>query len=386
MADSSPAPSSGAPPSSSEGLASVETPPLEAYQVVRACLSSRPAAARRETVRSLVDAGLDWDTVRREAARHRVLPLFDRRLEALLGEECPASVRKNGRKHRRGIRIRNAFLAEELGRIVHTFQEADLPALAHKGPVLSKAVFGDIAARHSVDMDVAIPRERAREADRLLRDLGYEHAAKRSALKGWRKTLSLYLDGQWEYTRGASFMLDLHTRIMPPGYAFPSAPHSFWERSEPVTLRDDVTVPGFAPEDRILVLAHHGVKNQWRILRHVVDIAGALRTPSALDWSLLRTRAREQRATRATQLGLFLAHDLLDVPLPAPIRDWTDTETARRVGAQMISYLRSRHEKDALRYRERVQLQLATKDTVAAQLRYEAHSLLHHLWDSILRP
>ncbi|MEF8817959.1 MAG: nucleotidyltransferase family protein [Salinibacter sp.] len=386
MADSSPASSSGAPPASSERPASTETPPLKAFEVVRACLSSRPAAARRDTVRSLVGAGLDWDTVRREAARHRVLPLFDRRVEALLGEECPESVRKNGRKHRRGVRIRNAFLADELGRVVDAFQEADLPVLAHKGPVLSKAVFGDVAARHSVDMDVVIPRARAREADRLLRGLGYEHAAKRAALEGWRKTLSLYLDGQWEFTRGASFMLDLHTRIMPPGYTFPRAPRSFWERSEPVALRDDVTVPGFAPEDRVLVLSHHGVKNQWRILRHVVDIAGALRAPSALDWSRLRTRARKQRATRATQLGLFLAHDLLEVPLPAPIRGWIDIPPVRRVGAQMAAHLRRRHETDALGYRDRVRLQLATKDTVAGQLRYGAHSLLHHLWDSVLRP
>lgn len=359
---------------------------IRAFEVVCTCLSSRSDAARRDTLRSLGSADLDWETVRQEAARHRVLPLFDRRVESLLGEECPDSVREHGREHRRGIRIRNAFLADEVGRVVHAFREADLPVLAHKGPVLSKAVFGDIAARHSVDMDVVIPRTRVRQADRLLRDMGYEHAANRSPLKGWRRTLSLYLDGQWEYTRGASFLLDLHTRILPPGYAFPTSPQTFWERSQPVALRDDITVPSFAPEDRILVLAHHGVKNQWRILRHVVDIAGALRASSALDWSLLRNRARKQRATRATQLGLFLAHDLLEVPLPAPIRDWVDTPTIRRVGGRMSAYLRTRHETDALRYRDRVQLQLATKDTFAAQLRYGAHSVLHHLWDSILRP
>jgi hypothetical protein len=357
-----------------------------AFEVVRIALSSRPAAARRDAVRALGGADLDWEAVRRAAARHRVLPLFDRRLEALLGEACPDSVREHGREHRRGVRIRNAFLADELGRIVRAFREADLPVLAHKGPVLSKAVFGDIAARHSVDLDVAIPRTRVREADRRLRELGYEHAANRSPLAGWRKTLSLYLDGQWEFTRGRSFLLDLHTRILPPGYAFPRAPQVFWERSRPVSLRNDVTVPGLAPEDRVLVLAHHGVKNQWRILRHVVDVAGALQAPSALDWSSLRERAREQRATRATQLALRLVHDLLEVSLPVSVQDWIDSPTIRRVGARMSAHLRRRHETDALRYRDRVQLQLATKDTVADQLRYGAHSALHHLWDSVLRP
>lgn len=352
---------------------------------MRRCLADRSETAHDEELCSLVKS-LDWETVRQEAVRHRVLPLLHRRLDTLLGEDLPVPVREDGREHRRGVRIRNTFLIQELGRVVEAFEAAGLPVLAMKGPVLSKVAFGDIASRHSVDLDLMIPRGRFSEARGLLLDMGYNGTAKRAALEGWRKTLSLYLDGQWEFARGSSFTLDVHTRAMPSGYSFPAAPEPIWERAQPVTLHGDVTVPSFSPEDRILVLAHHGVKNQWRALRHVADIAGALRAPSGLDWQLLQESARTLHAARTTQLGLFLAHDLLDAPLPPSVLDWIGDAPVRRVGKLMTAYLRNRYRRSALRYRERLQLQLTTKDTVGDQVRYGAHSLLGHLWSSAIRP
>ncbi len=368
-------------PSSPQARSSPETPPQEAFEIVREGLSyaSRPGHGR-----SLVGADVDWEVVQREARRHRVLPLFLRRLAARAEGTLPSAVQAAAQEHRRAIRIRNTFLAKELGRIARAFREANVPALALKGPVLAKAAFGDIAARHSVDVDVVIPRERFSEAGPLLRGIGYEHAAKRAGLTGWRKAFSLYLDGQWEFTRGASFTLDLHTRIMPPGYAFPVDLTPFWERSRPVQLTSDVTVPGFAPADRVLVLAHHGVKNQWRALRHVADVAGAVSGEPDLDWSLLRERARALGATRTTRLALYLAHDLLGGDLPSHVLDWVEEQPIPRLGARMESYLRNRHQKDHLTYRERVHLQLGTKDTLWGQLRYGAHSVLQHVRSHLL--
>jgi len=364
----------------------METSGPDAYELIRTCLSHRSEAARRSALQPFFEDGIDWSLVQQEARRHRVLPLLYRELENLLGSCLPSSLREQIREHWRGERIRNTFVIQELGRLAQHLQAADLPFLVMKGPVLAKTAYGNIALRHSVDSDVFIPKKKFSEVEHALLELGNEYTEKRKAVAGWRKALSLYLDGQWEFRRGRSFTLDVHTRLMPPGYSFPSNFQPFWERARPVQLSDEVSVPGFAPEDQVLVLAHHGIKNQWRALRHIADIAAVIWEEDDLDWERLLARAERIQATRALKLGLYMAHELLDVPLPPHVEEWSLEESMDEITASMKGYLRDRPEKSALAYWKRVRLQLATKDTLAGQLRYGAHSLLQHLWSTLLRP
>jgi hypothetical protein len=314
-----------------------------------------------------------------------VLPLLFHVLEEVLGDRLPSSLQDQIHEHRRGVRIQNTFVIQELGRVHRRFEDAGLPLLAMKGPVLAQSAYGDIALRQSVDADVVVPRDRFSEVDHLLGELGYEYAEKRKHMSGWQEALSRYLDGQWEFTRGNTFTLDVHTRLMPPGYSFPSDFYLFWEQSRAVRLNEDVDVQGFSPEDQVLVLAHHGIKNQWRALRHVIDVAAVIRG-KALDWDSLRSRSEALNVTRALKLSLYMAHDLLDVSLPSHIGEWSLMKSVKDVAAPMKAYLRNRSRTSELGYADRVQLQLATKDTFASQVRYGAHSVLQHLWSSLLRP
>lgn len=358
----------------------------DAYEFIRTCLSHETAEARKERMCSFLEAGIDWELVLREATRHRVILLFFQTLKELRGTAIPSSVRTRLEEHQRSVRILNTFLVQELGNVVQHFREREIPLLTLKGPLLSKTAYGDISMRRSVDADIVIPRNQFSEAMRLLRQIGYEPIAKRKQIDGWRKKLSLYLDGQWEFTRGNAFTLDVHTRLMPPGYSFPAAFRPFWEQSQEIRLRNDVVVRGLSPEDRILVLAHHGMKNQWQSLRHVVDIAEVIRAEQALEWRFLRRRAQSMHATRVLKLALRLAHDLLDVMLPTGIERWSRNRSVEDVATLMKTHLRSRHKRSALSYGSRVQLQLLTKDTIGDQVRYGAHSLLQHLWSKFLRP
>ncbi|WP_103019768.1 nucleotidyltransferase domain-containing protein [Salinibacter altiplanensis] len=371
--------------SSAQAVASTEMSDSDAYALVRTCLSHRCSAARRETAQSLLESGVDWGAAQRLARWHRVLPLFLHNVTELLGPELPSAMREQIRDHRRGVRIRNTFLAQELSRVCQRFDDAGLPLLVMKGPVLAQAAYGDIALRHSVDADVAIPSDQFSEADRLLKDLGYEHASKRTGMWEWQASLSRYLDGQWEFTRGDTFTLDVHTRLMPPGYSFPPDFQSFWERARPVQLGDTGSVPGFSPEDRLLVLVHHGIKNQWRALRHVADIAAVVQREDDLQWERLLARAERMDAARALKLGLYMAHDLLGGMLPDRVHDWASGPPVQNVAAPLQEYLANRPERQSLPYGARVQMQLATKDTLAGQVRYGAHSLLQHLWSAVLR-
>jgi hypothetical protein len=232
---------------------------------------------------------------------------------------------------------------------------------------------------------VVIPRTRFKEAERLLRHLGYDETASRKQLSGWRAALSRHLDGQWQFMRGSTFTVDLHTRIVTSGYSFPSGIQTFWDRSREIQVLDDVAVQGLCPEDRILILSYNGIKNQWGRLRYVADIAHSLSRATDLNWSLLTERARELQATRVLKLGLCMARDVLGARLPADIQSWIEEEVVQNVANHMQKHLRSRHQVSALPYRKRIRLQLVMKDTVASQIRYCVHSLLRHLWTDLLR-
>jgi hypothetical protein len=185
--------------------------------------------------------------------------------------------------------------------------------------------------------------------------------------------------------RGSIFAVDLHTRIVTSGYSFPAGIHPFWDRSTEIQVFDNVVVQGLSSEDRILILSYNGIKNQWRRLRYVTDIAHSLSRATDLNWPLLIERAQELKATRVLKLGLYMTHDVLGVRLPDDIQSWIDDRVVEDVASRMQKYLRSRHQVSSLSFGERVRLQLMMKDTVGGQIRYCVHSLLRHLWSDLVR-
>lgn len=375
-----------APSSTIQGPRYVEMSGADVYEFIRICLSHRSEAARRDALQPFVEAGIDWGLVKREARRHRVLPLLFHALENLLEDRLPSSVREQSREHRRGLQIRNTFVIQELGRIAQHFEDEGLPILALKGPVLAQAAYGDIALRQSVDVDVLVPREQFSTADRLLKEIGYEYANKRKVLTGWREKLSLYIDGQWQFTRGKSFSLDVHTRLMPPGYSFPTDFQQFWKRSRSVQLGKGTVIRGLSPEDQVLTLAYHGVKNQWRVLKHVTDLAEVIRAESPLNWEKLMERARQTRSNRVLRLGLSLAGDILGVGLPPKVQKWASGAPIDDVSLMLQKYLQDPNRGLVPPYSKRVRLQFATKDTVLEQIRYGIYSTTKHIWSAFLKP
>jgi len=370
----------------------------DAYEFVRVCISQQSEATRRRRLQALIDAGLDWEKVCREAERHGVQPLFFVNLEHLLGPQLPPWLHDRIREYQQKNRVHTNFLVRELGRIRRLCEENDLPLLALKGPVLAKVAYGDIAMRQYVDLDVLVPSDRFSEFDQLLRDMGYEYPKQRKKIEGWRRVLFRSLKGQWQYARaGGAFNLDVHTRVMPPGYAFPADFKPFWRRSREIQLSEDVTVPGLAPEDAALVLSYHGVKNYWRSLRYVTDLAQLVQAEPTLDWSSSVTRARQMQGARVLKLGLLLAHDVVDMTFPADVETWVRSASGRiqswgsdvpmdEVRVMLANYLRNRSEKTVFSLAKRIRLQFATKSTFAGRLRYVAYSTMQHLWSTLLKP
>lgn len=367
-------------------LSHAEMSSQDTYEFIRTCISHVPDEVRRKKALAFIGAGPDWDLVCREASRHGVLLLLFHNLETLVPRRLPAPLLERVHSQRRLTRIHAAFLMQELGKVSHLFGERNLPFLVLKGPVLSQIAYGDVAMRRYVDLDIVVPKSRFSEVDQLLQANGYEYWSDRKKLTGWRKKFALYLSGQWPFKRGqGTFNIDVHTRIMPPGYTLSADFQEFWDRSQSICLDDGPTVQRFSSEDMGLILAYHGIKNQWRKLKHVADIAGLIRADIDLDWSALRQRAATMDGTRVMKLGLRMVNDVMETSLPKSIQSWINDRSLEDLSSLMQTHLQDRRQ-STLSYGDRVRLQLAAKDTFAAQMRYGLYSAMQHVWSSLLKP
>jgi hypothetical protein len=110
-------------------------------------------------------------------------------------------------------------------------------------------------------------------------------------------------------------MVELHARIAPRDFRFPLGLERLWPRLRPLALGGR-EVHALAGEDLLLVLCAHGAKHLWSCLGWVCDVAELVRAEPAMNWAAVAEEARSLRCERILLLGLALAHDLLQAPVP----------------------------------------------------------------------
>jgi hypothetical protein len=91
-----------------------------------------------------------------------------------------------------------------------------------------------------------------------------------------------------------------------------------WDRLSRVPLGGS-DVWTFSPEDSLLVLCVHGSKDAWERLKYVCDVAEFVRAHQDMDWRWVVKRAGSLGSERMLFLGLLLARDLLETPLPEEV-------------------------------------------------------------------
>ena len=282
-------------------------------QLVRACARRTLRPADRERVRSLLQAGVNWDRVATLAIRHRLAPLVWSHLKT---ESIPAGAAAALQR----LFVSNAAamlrLSGELLQIVQLFRAHDVLVVPYKGPALAAQVYGSLALRFAGDLDLLVRGADVPRARELLLQRGYvpRHALSRGGAEFMR--LSRYseefdhvggpsVELHWAFTNG-DIALDLHLDDLAP-------------RLGTIELGGD-RVPVFGEADQLLILCVHGSKHRWDRLEWLCGVAELVRThDDAIAWDALVRRASALGVRRMLFLGVLLAHDLLDAPVPAAV-------------------------------------------------------------------
>ena len=346
------------------------------------CARARQRPSYSERVKKLLEQDVDWEKLLRLAAFHRMQPLLYNSLVKTGSEEVvPPAILDRFNRSMRFAAVRNLTLLKEMERLAQRFADSGIPAIAFKGPLLAQRAYGSLGLRPCVDLDILIPKEAFEEVEELLDADSYRQVPKTKDLEGVRKTFHLYLARQCTFVRPPAHGLDIHTAVMPPGY-HPLDFDALHERSQTLSV-SGMKVPGFAPEDLLLILCFHGVKNRWEALKHVCDVAELTRAHPNLDWDIVAERARAARGERILWLGLYLAHTLLEAELPPDIlQNAKDDRYVGPLAEKMTAYLQQSH-MGVLNSADRMQFHLQVQDSLPTKVRYIYYCLLRYVQDAL---
>lgn len=172
------------------------------------------------------------------------------------------------------------------------FARAGIPALLLKGPQLQARLYGTPAAYPSGDVDLLVPRSRARAAREMLRAGGWTFEATNSVL--W------FLSRAATYERGG-LRVDLHWGLHAahlPAWTLRRLERALWERAAPGEsglLEPDA-------ESLLVFLAVHAAGHNFERRVWVENVAAC--AGAVADWDRVWAIARHARVERVVRRAL----------------------------------------------------------------------------------
>lgn len=266
-------------------------------------------------VGALAQKDLDWGYLCRMAHANGILPFLYWHLKAVCPAAVPQGILDQLQHHFHTNACRNLALAQELAQLLRLLEANGIPAVSYKGPMLAMAVYGNLALRQVLDLDILIRAPDTPRAVELLRAHGYQSQDHLTGPKG-------ETDYACRLRQGASgIAVELHWGFTLDFFDFRLDLEQLWTRLQPALL-GGARVLALAPEDLLLVLCVHLSKHCWEQklrLAWVCDIAELIRSAEGMDWGKVQEQAGQLGSECMLNLGLFLAADLLGTSLPEPL-------------------------------------------------------------------
>jgi putative nucleotidyltransferase-like protein len=315
----------------------------------------------------LVRGPLDWERFLALTRRHGLMPLVYSHLLNSFAELVPAGHLQKVRDNFQRNTARNLVLATELCRVLEEFEKHGIAAIPYKGPALALQVYGDLKLRSFVDLDVLVRRSDAARAGALLTARGFiPHLRLHPA----QEALLPHSECDRVYFReGSNIMLELHWAVAPPFFSVAIETEAVLADCVRAELCGrEASVP--SPEMMLLLLCINGTKDLWTALEPVCSVNALVRRYPGLGWGRVITLGRRAGALRMLHVGLLLARQIFDLPLPETIL--ASIHADRRV-KNLVSEARMRLSENEMRVPglfEKTRFRIQSRERGRDKLRY----------------
>lgn len=283
-------------------------------EILLLCARARLNPEGIADLRHLVRKSPDWAVLLKMADFNGLFPLLYWHLNQSATDLVPADqlhvFRDRFQRHAEHV----LGLTAELIKILTQFEEHGILAVPYKGPALASRLYGDVGLRQSGDLDIVVARKDVAAAQSHLEELGFRPRYPMSSVARdfiLRSRYNVTLDRQ------GGPMVELHWAFTVPAMGFSLNLDQIKPRLGELVL-GGVRLRDFSSEDLLLILCVHGAKDCWYRLEWLSGVAELIRK-EVISWSEVIDRAIDLRIDRTLLLGLVLAHDLLDAPVPADL-------------------------------------------------------------------
>jgi hypothetical protein len=292
------------------------------------CARTTPSSAQKCEIQTLLrQEQIDWPLLCDLSQQHYVFPLLWHTLRDCAGM-VPEVIALQLQHWFEANAFRNLLLASELIRITNLLDAQGIPSIAIKGPVLTTAVYGNLAFRPFCDLDILVPEAYASRARDLIVSAGYSELQPNRNVRN-EKPFHLVHEPK-------GITIELHYSLIPRRLAVPFE-SAIWARSEQVNLAG-TTIRTLALEDLFIYLCAHGVKHRWHRLQWICDIAELVRARPDISWSQILTTAQERGLHRVVWIGVWVAYTMLGIRIPDQL-ERTVPPAVRMLADEIISDL-----------------------------------------------
>jgi hypothetical protein len=259
---------------------------------------------------------LDWDRFLPLAWRHGLMPLVYSSLLNSFAELVPAAHLQKVRDDFQHNTARNLLLVTELCRVLEEFEEHGISAIPYKGPALALQVYGDLKLRSFVDLDLLVRPGDETRAGAVLIARGYRPHLDLSPAQ--ESMLSRSECDRVYLREGRNIVLELHWAVAPPFFSLGVGTEAVLADCVRVEMcSSQVGVP--SSEMLLVILCVNGTKDLWTALEPICSVNELVRRHPGLDWARVITLGRGAGALRMLHIGLLLARQIFELPLPEKI-------------------------------------------------------------------
>lgn len=209
-------------------------------------------------------------------------------------------------------RLQSQRHIQALAEMAAAFQQAKIPMLSFKGPLLSQELYGNPAVRNSCDLDILVDEGKLPEACRCLETMGFkaqpspwEKTPKRRALRQ-RRDQEMH-----RVFRRDGVTVELHWRLC---YRFALSFESLWASRRSFRLLGQ-EVYTLSSAENLCYLITHGAGHGYRQLRWLLEIHSLLEKEQ-VSLSDLYTQMKERGVAMLLLETLLLLYRLPGIPMP----------------------------------------------------------------------
>jgi hypothetical protein len=277
----------------------------------------------RNNIIEIQRKSLDWDCFLRKARENGISAVVYSKLREIKNDcpHIPSFIFKELRKDYFLNATKNSLIFEELAKALENLRKAELQVIVLKGAVLAEKMYGNLALRPMIDVDLLVKKGDLYRLNEQLKILGYKPSDISVEEIDFSSTYLTTLDYRSLSPNSPSFHIHWHfvnSTIPNESYIKNIKIEDIWRDAEKTKIADVETLV-MAPHHLLIHLAEHALRVTHSLskLSFFCDIDETVNYyKERLDWERLIKESLKFNLSRMVYPSLYFTAKFLETKMP----------------------------------------------------------------------